>query len=153
MQSLSLSYLLFSIPSSSSSSISGVIPLVVRLLLPFLFDVSASAFSTISRSSSVLKTNFPLIAIRFPFFRSLRTRNSSLNSAFSFCKRAFSEVVFLRATPNRSIYRFIGVSIVEERTILLTSDVASLSSVPSGGELSSRERSRSFRVVIGGGVT
>jgi hypothetical protein len=36
--------------------------------------------------------------------------------------------------------------------ILLTSDVTSRSSVPSGGELSSRDRSRSFRVVIGGGV-
>jgi hypothetical protein len=36
--------------------------------------------------------------------------------------------------------------------ILLTSEVASYSSVPSSSELSSREQSRSFRVVIGGGV-
>jgi hypothetical protein len=33
------------------------------------------------------------------------------------------------------------------------SEVASRSSVPSGGELSSREQSRSFGVVMGGGVT
>jgi hypothetical protein len=58
-----------------------------------------------------------------------------------------------KAAPNRSINRFIGVSSVEERTIELTSDVASRSSVPSSGELSSRERSRSFGVVIGGRVT
>jgi hypothetical protein len=58
-----------------------------------------------------------------------------------------------KAAPNRSINRFTGVSSVEERTIELTSDVASRSSVPSGGELSSRERSRSFGVIIGGGVT
>jgi hypothetical protein len=42
---------------------------------------------------------------------------------------------------------------VEERTIELTSDVASHSSVPFSGGLSSRERSRSFGIVIGGGVT
>jgi hypothetical protein len=66
--------------------------------------------------------------------------------------RAFLDVVLLKAAPDRSIYYFTGVSRVEERTILLTSDVASCNSVPSGGELSSRERSRSFRVVIGGGV-
>jgi hypothetical protein len=34
----------------------------------------------------------------------------------------------------------------------LTSDIAHRNFVPSGGELSSRERSRSFGVVIGGGV-
>ena len=65
---------------------------------------------------------------------------------------AFSDVVLSKAAPDRSIYRFTGVSRVEERTILLTSDVTSRNSVPSGGELSSRERSRSFGVVIGGGV-
>jgi hypothetical protein len=46
----------------------------------------------------------------------------------------------------------MGVSRVEERTIVLTSDIAYCNPVPSGGELSSRERSRSFGVVIGGGV-
>jgi hypothetical protein len=152
IQSLSLSYILSSIPSSSSSSISGVITFVVRLFLDFPFDTSASAFSTTSRISYVLKTNFPLIATCFPFLRSLRTRNSSLYSAFSFRKRAFSDVILSKAAPNRSIYRFIGVSRVEERTILLTSDVASYNLVPSGGELSSREQSRSFGVVIEGGV-
>jgi hypothetical protein len=65
----------------------------------------------------------------------------------------FLEVVLSRANPDRSIYRFTGVSRVEERTIELTSDVASRSFVPSGGELSSRERSRSFGIVIGDGVT
>jgi hypothetical protein len=66
--------------------------------------------------------------------------------------RAFSDVVLSRADPDRLIYCFTGVSRVEEQTILLTSSVASRSLVPSSGELSSRERSRSFRVVIGGGV-
>jgi hypothetical protein len=104
------------------------------------------------RISYILKTNFPLIAIHFPFLRSLCNYNSSLYSAFSFYKRAFSEVVLLKATPNCSIYYFTGVSRVEERTILLTSDVASYRSIPSGGELSSGEQSRSFGVVIGGRV-
>jgi hypothetical protein len=105
-----------------------------------------------SRISYVLKTNFPLIATRFPFLRSLRTRDSSLYSAFSFRRRATSNTVLSKAAPDRSIYRFIGVSRVDERTIELTSEVAYRNSVPSGGELSSRERSRSFGVVIGGGV-
>jgi hypothetical protein len=61
-------------------------------------------------------------------------------------------VVLSKAAPDRLIYCFIGVSRVEERTILSTSDVASYSSIPSGSELSSREQSRSFRVVIGGRV-
>jgi hypothetical protein len=91
--------------------------------------------------------------MRFPFLHSLRTRNSSLNSAFSLRKRVFSEVVLSKATPNRSIYYFIGVSRAEERTIELTSDVASCSSIPSSSELSSREQSRSFGVVIGSRVT
>jgi hypothetical protein len=152
IQLLSLSDVSSSISSSSSSSISGVIAFVVRFFFVFLFDASASTSSTSSSISYILKTNFPLIAIRFPFLRSLYTRNSSLYSAFSFYKRAFSDVVLSRADPDRSIYRFTGVSRVEERTILLTSDVTSYSSVPSGGELSSRERSRLFRVVKGGGV-
>jgi hypothetical protein len=152
MQSLSLSYILFSIPSSSLSSISGVIALIVRLFLDFPFNASASASSTSSRISFVLKTNFPLTATRFPFLRSLRICTSSLNSAFSFYKRAFSEVVLSKAAPDRSIYCFTGVLRVEERTIELTSDVASYSSVPPSGELSSRERSRSFGVLIGSGV-
>jgi hypothetical protein len=141
-----------SISSSSSSLISGVVAFTVRLFFIFLFDASASAFSTISRISYVLKTNFPLTATRFPFLRSLCTRDSSLYSAFSFRRMAFSEVVLSRADPDRSIYRFTGVSRVEERMIELTSEVACRNSVPSGGELSSRERSRSFGVVIGGGV-
>ena len=151
MQSLSLSDVSSSIFSSSSSSISGFIAFVVRFFFVFLFDASASASSTSSSISCVLKTNFPLIATRFPFLRSLRTRNSSLYSAFSFRKRAFSDVVLLKAAPDRSIYRFTGVLRVDERTIELTSEVAYRNSVPSGGELSSRERSRSFGVVIGGG--
>jgi hypothetical protein len=152
IQSLSLSDVFSSISSSSSSPISGVVALAVRLFFAFLFDASASAFSTTSSISCVLKTNFPLIATRFPFLRSLRTLNSSLYSAFSFRRRAFSDVVLSKAAPDRSIYRFTGVSRVDERTIELTSEVAYRNSVPSGGELSSRERSRSFGVVIGGGV-
>jgi hypothetical protein len=152
MRSLSLSDISSSISSSSSSSISGVVAFIVRLFFAFPFDASASTLSTSSSISCVLKTNFPLIATRFPFLRSLRTRNSSLYSAFSFRKRAFLDVVLSRADPDRSIYRFTGVSRVEELTILLTSDVTSRSSVPSGSKLSSRERSRSFGVVKGGGV-
>jgi hypothetical protein len=72
--------------------------------------------------------------------------------AFSFYKRAFLDIVLLRADLDCSIYYFIGVLRVEERMILLTSDVASYSSIPSGSELFSREQSRSFRVVIGGRV-
>jgi hypothetical protein len=152
IQSLLLSYILSSIPSSSSSSISGVITFVVRLFFDSSFDASASAFSTTSRISFVLKTNFPLIATRFPFLRSLCTRDSSLYSAFSFYRRATSDTVLSKAAPDRSIYRFTGVSRVDERTIEFTSKVASCNSVPSGGELSSRKRSRSVRVVIGGRV-
>jgi len=144
--------MLFSISSSSSSLSSGVLALVVRLFFAFPFDASASAFSTSSRISFVLNTNLPLTATRFPFLRSLRTYNSSLNSVFSFCKRVFSKVVLSKATPNCSIYRFIGVLRVEERTIELTSEVASYSSIPSSSELSSREQSRSFGVVIGSRV-
>jgi hypothetical protein len=152
MQSLPLSDISSSISSSSSLSISGVVAFVVRFFFNFLFDASASASSTSSRISCVLKTNFPSIATRFPFLRSFRILNSSLNSVFSFRKIATSEVVLSKAAPDRSIYRFTGVSRVDERTIVLTSDVASRNSVPSGGELSSRERSKSFGVVIGGGV-
>jgi hypothetical protein len=82
-----------------------------------------------------------------------RTYSSYLNLVFSFHKRAFSEAVLSRADPDRSIYRFIGVSRVEEQTIELTSDIASYSSIPSSSELSRRERSRSFGVLISSGVT
>jgi hypothetical protein len=152
MQSLSLSEESSSICSSSSSSISGVIAFVVRLFFVFLFDTLFSASSTSSRISFLLKTNFPTIATCFPFLRSLRTRKSSLASLTSFRKRAISADVLLSVAPNCSIYRFTGVLRVEERTIVLTSDVAYRNSVSSGGELSSRERSRSFGVVIGGRV-
>jgi hypothetical protein len=138
------------IPSSSSSSISGVVTLINRFFLNFPFDTSTSTSLISSRISFILKTNFPLTATRFPFLYSLRTYSSSLNLVFSFLRRAFSKVVLSRATPNRSIYCFIGVSSIEERIIELTSDIASYSSIPSGSELSSREQSRSSRVVIGG---
>jgi hypothetical protein len=139
IQSLSLWYILSSISSSSSSSISGVIALIIRLFFNFPFDTSTSTSLISSRISFILKTNFSLIAIYFPFLCSLRTYNSSLASVSSFRKRVFSEVVLLRANSNYSIYYFIGVSRVEERIIELTSDIASYSSIPSGGELSSRE--------------
>jgi hypothetical protein len=66
--------------------------------------------------------------------------------------RAFLDIVLLRADSDYSIYYFTEVLRVEERTILLTSNVTSYSLVPSGGELSSRKQSRSFEVVIGGRV-
>jgi hypothetical protein len=103
IQSLSLSDISSSISSYSSSSISGVIAFIVYFFFVFLFDASASTSSTSSSISYVLKTNFPLIATRFPFLRSLRTCNSSLYSAFSFRKRAFSDIVLSRADPDRLI--------------------------------------------------
>lgn len=148
IQSLLLSDISSSILSSSSSSILGVVAFIVRLLFAFLFDASISTFLTTSRISYILKTNFLLIAMCFPFLYSLRTRSSSLASVSSLYKRAFLEEVLSKATPDRLIYYFIGVLRVEERTILLSSDVASYSSIPSGSELSSRDRSRLFRVVI-----
>jgi hypothetical protein len=138
--------------SSSSSLISGVVAFIVRLFFAFPFDVSTSTFLTTSRISYILKTNFPLIATYFPFLCSLRTCSSSLASVSSLYKRAFLEEVLSKAASDRSIYCFTGVSRVEERTIVLTSEVASRNLVSSGGELSSREQSRLFRVVIGGGV-
>jgi hypothetical protein len=62
------------------------------------------------------------------------------------------DTVLSKAASDRLIYCFTGVSRVDERTIEFTSKVASRNSVPSSGELSSRERSRSVGVVIGGGV-
>jgi hypothetical protein len=152
IQLLLLSEVSSLICSSSSSLISGVIAFVVCLFFVFLFDASTSTSSTSLRISFLLKTNFPVIAICFLFLRSLRTRKSFLYLAFSFCKRVFLDIVLSRADSNRLIYRFIGVSRVEERTILLTSDVAYCNSVPSSSELSSREQSRLFGVVIGGRV-
>jgi hypothetical protein len=96
--------------------------------------------------------NFPFIATRFPFLHSLYTRNSSLALAISFHKSMFLEVVLSNTTSNYLIYCFIGVSRVEERTIVLTSDVAYYNSILSSSELSSREQSRSFGVMIGGRV-
>jgi hypothetical protein len=64
----------------------------------------------------------------------------------------FLEVVLSNTTSNYLIYCFIGVSRVEERTIVLTSDVAYYNSILSSSELSSREQSRSFGVMIGGRV-
>jgi hypothetical protein len=90
--------------------------------------------------------------MHFPFLCSLCTWDSSLYSVFSFHKKAFSDVVLLKAAPNHLIYCFIGVIRVDKQTIELTSEVACCSSIPSGRELSSREQSRSFRVVIGGRV-
>jgi hypothetical protein len=136
IQSLSLSDVSSLVSSSFSSSISGFIAFVICFFFVFFFNASASASLTTLRISYVLKTNFSLIATCFPFLRSLRTCNSSLYLVFSFCKRAFSDVVLLKAIPDRSIYRFTGVSRVDERTIELTSEVACRNSVPSGGELS-----------------
>jgi hypothetical protein len=152
MQSLLLSEVSSSICSSSSSSISGVTAFVVCLFFVFLFDTLFSASSTSSRISFLLITNFPVIATRFLVLRSLRTYKSSLVSLTSLRKRAISADVLSSIASDRSIYRFTGVLRVEERTIVLTSNVAYRNSVPSGGELSSRERSRSFGVIIGGGV-
>lgn len=153
IQSLSLSYILFSISSSSSLIISGVIAFAIRLFYDFPFNASTSAFLTISRISFILKTNLLKIATRFPFLRSLRTYNSSLASVSSFHKRAFLEVVLSKATLDYSIYYFIGVLRVDKRIIILTSNVASCSSVPSSSELSSREWSRLFRVIRGSRIT
>jgi hypothetical protein len=152
MQSLSLLYILFLIPSYSSSSILGVIALIIRLFFDFPFNASTSASLTSSRISFVLKTNFPLTTICFLFLRSLYILKSSLALVSSFYKRVTLEVILSKATSAYLIYCFIGVSRVEEQIIEFTSDIASYSSIPSSSKLSSKERSRSFRVVIGGGV-
>jgi hypothetical protein len=107
------------------------------------------------RSSEVGRScaqHLPFVARRLPLLCSSRTRNSSLASVTYFRNRAISEVVLSKAIPHRSIQRFTGVSRVEERTIVLTSGIASRNSVPSGGEPSNREQSRLFGVVIGSGV-
>ena len=152
IQSPLLSEVSSSIYSSSSFSISGVIAFIIHLFFVFLFDTSFSASLTSSRISFLLKTNFPVIATYFPFLHSLCTYKSSLYSVFSFCKRVFSDVVLSRADSDCLIKRFTEVSRVKEQTILLTSNIASCSSVPSSSELSSGEQSRSFGVVIGGRV-
>jgi hypothetical protein len=140
-------------PTVTLSSILGVIALIIRLFFDFPFNASTSTSSTSLRISFVLKTYLLLNAICFPFLYSLYTYNSSLNLVFSFYKRVMLEVVLSKATPTCLIYYFIGVLRVEERTIELTSDNASSSSIPSSSELSSREQSRSFRVIIGSRVT
>jgi hypothetical protein len=152
MQSLLLLEESSLICSSSSSLISGVIAFVVCLFFIFLFDTLFSASLTSSRISFLLKTNFPVIAMCFPFLRSLRTHKSFLASLTSFYKRAILVDVLSSAAPDCLIYCFTRVSRVEERTIVLTSDVACRNSISSGSKLSSRKQSRSFRVVIGGRV-
>jgi hypothetical protein len=120
----------------------GVIRLVRRLFSNFPFIASASAFSTTSRISFVLKTNLPFIATRFSFLRSSRTSNSSRYSAFSLRRRIFSDYVLSNAAPDRSIYRRTGVSIFKVWRTELTREFTSRSSVPLGGELSRSARSR-----------
>jgi hypothetical protein len=123
IQSLSLSDISSLLSSSCSSSISGVIAFIICLFFAFLFNTFTSAFLTTLRISFVLNTNYPLIATCFPFLCSLCTYDSSLYLAISFCKRAFSDVVLLKAAPDHLIYCFIGVLRVEEQTILLTSNL------------------------------
>ena len=139
IQLLLLLDVLLSIPSSFSSSVSEVVAFTIHLFFIFLLNTSASAFSTTLRISYILKMNFPLIAICFPFLYSLRTYNSFLYLVFSFYKRVFLDIVLLKATSNCLIYYFIGVLRVEEWTILLTSNVTSYNLVPSSSKLSSRE--------------
>jgi hypothetical protein len=114
IQSLSLSYILFSIPCSSLLSILRVVALIIRLFFDFPFDTSTSASLISSRISFVLKTNFALTTTRFPFLHSLYTYKSSLALVSSFYKRATLEVVLSKATFTYSLYCFIGVSRVEE---------------------------------------
>ena len=82
---------------------------------------------------------------------------SSRCLAFSFRRSTFSDYVFLKATPTRSIYRWTGISSVDPRTIVFTIAFAYRSSGPSGGELSSNERSSAAiestnRGVVGEGL-
>jgi hypothetical protein len=111
MEPLPLSNMFSSIPSSSSSPILGVLALVVRLFLVFLFDAFASASSISPRIFCVSKTVFSFIATCFPLLRYLSSLDSSLASANSLPERAFLEVVFPRADSDRSIYCFTGVSV------------------------------------------
>jgi hypothetical protein len=152
IQSSSESLYVSSVTSSTSGSISRVLLSTVRLFFAFFFATSASAFSTTSRISCVLKTNLPLIVTRFPVLRSLRTRKSALASTFSCCKSMFLECVLSKAALAREIYRFAGDAIFDSFTTLLIKDVACRSPVPVGGELSRSVKSRSLVVSIGGGV-
>ena len=93
------------IPSSSFYSILRVVASIVYLFFIVLFDASTSASLTISRISHVLKTNFPLIATRFPFLPSSYTLNSSLVLAIFFYKRAFWEEVLAQASFEPETYR------------------------------------------------
>ena len=77
---------------------------------------------------------------------------------FSRRKSTFSDYVFSRAAPARSIYRRTGLLIIDSRRTDLTRAFACRSSVPLGGELSSSERSSAsvesifYDVVGSGGV-
>ena len=75
---------------------------------------------------------------------------------FSFRRSTFSDYVFSRATPVRSIYRRTGLLSVDSRRIVVIIAFAYHSLVPSGGELSSSKRSSAavestYRGVEGGG--
>ena len=137
--------------SSSSSSISGVGDFVRRRFFDFFVDASASAFSTTSRISRVLNTNFPLIATLFPFVRSFRCCRSFRTSVFSFRRRTRSVFDFSKDSVSRAIYRFAG----DERfdsfwTVSSSSSFAFRILVPIGGELARSVISRAdlFRLGV-----
>ena len=133
--------------SSSSSSISGVGDFVRRFFRGFFFDASASAFSTTSRISRVLKTNLPFTATLFPFVRSFRYRSISRCSSFSFRSSVTSVFDFSSVVVSRAIYRFAGDGRFDSfRTVLSSSSFTCRISVSRGGEDVRRVVSRAFRV-------
>ena len=137
-----------SLSTSSSISSTSSLNLVVedsirRRLEGFFFDDSASAFTTTSRISCVLKTNLPFIATLLPFTRSFRSRRSTRCSSFSFRRRAFSEFDFSSVEVSREIYRFAGDGRSDAfRTVASSSSFARRISVPIGGELTNSVVSR-----------
>ena len=140
----------FSSTSSTSSSIIGVGDFVRRRFFDFFVDASASAFSTTSRISRVLKTNFPFIATLFPLVRLFRYYSSSRTSVFLFRRRTRSVFDFSKVEVSRAIYRFVGDKrFVDFRTVSSSSSFAFRISVPLGGELARSVVSRADTFGLG----
>jgi hypothetical protein len=115
-------------------------------LLPFFAVISASASSTILRTSYVLNTNLPLSATRLPFFRILRVVRSASASLSCFRRVTFSLCVASKARLIRSVQRFTGDGLSLEALIACSSSAfASRISILSGGGLSSNNRSMLVR--------
>jgi hypothetical protein len=98
----------------------------------------------------VLNTNQPFNAIRLPLVRIFRVLSSSACSLICFLNVTFSLLASSKARVIRSVKRFAGDGRSRQALIVeFSSAFVCRSSVPSGGELSSKDKSRS---VCWGGV-